>query len=119
MHEMGIADAILKMVDRIKQQEHAAAVRSITLEVGDLSGIVPYFLAECWEAVAAGTEYQTARLHIHPVPATARCEDCKKIFVVDAADLRCPDCKSNKLTPLSGKDLTIAEIEVCDAEEEP
>ena len=49
------------------------------------------------------------------MPATARCEDCGSVFVVDTASLRCPDCGGDKLTPLSGQDLTIAEIEAEEA----
>lgn len=116
MHEMGIADAIYKTAQRIKRQENAASVRSITVEIGDLSGVVPRFLADCWEAVAAGTELDGTHLLLHPVPATAQCMDCGEIFVVAVEDLHCPRCRGDKLTPLSGKDLTIAEIEVCDAE---
>lgn len=112
MHEMGIADAMLKMVDRVLEGESAVQVRSITVEIGDLSGVVPRFLANCWEAVAAGTGYEGAKLLLHPVPATARCEDCKQVFVATVENLRCPKCGGDKLTPLSGTDLTIAEVEV-------
>lgn len=114
MHEMGIADAILKTAERIRKQENAATVRSITVEIGDLSGVVPRFLADCWEAVTASTGYDRVQLLLHPIPATARCEDCGEIFVVDIEKLRCPHCHGSRLTPLSGKDLTIAEIEVQD-----
>lgn len=117
MHELGIADAVLKTVERIAREQELAAVRSITVEVGDLSGVVPHFLASCWEAVAAGTAYEHTRLLLHSVPATARCEACGEVFVVDTDALRCPRCESEKLTPLSGRDLTIAEIEAEDDEE--
>ena len=117
MHEMGIADAMLKMVDRIAKQENAAAVRSVTVEIGDLSGVVPRFLSDCWEAVADGTPFQDTALYLHSVPATARCEDCRSIFAVNTEDLRCPVCRGDRLTPLSGQELTIAEIEVEEAED--
>ena len=112
MHEMGIADAMLKTVDRIAGQENAVRVRSVTVELGDLSGVVRRFLAECWEAVAAGTAYADTELRIHPVPGTAQCLDCDRTFVADIESLRCPNCGGVKLKPLSGQDLTIAEIEI-------
>ena len=112
MHEMGIADAMMKTVDRIARQENAAGVRSITVELGDLSGVVPRFLASCWEAVAAGTAYENTVLRLHPVPGMAMCLDCDKTFVAGVEDLRCPNCGGVKLKPLSGQDLTIAEIEI-------
>ncbi len=112
MHEMGIADAMLKTVDRIARQENAARVRSVTVELGDLSGVVARFLADCWEAVAAASEYRGVELRIHPVPGTALCLDCDRTFVTDIESLRCPNCGGIKLKPLSGQDLTIAEIEI-------
>ena len=118
MHEMGIADAMLKTVDRIARQENAAGVRSVTVELGDLSGVVPRFLADCWEAVAAGTAYEKTELRLHPVPATAQCMDCDLTFVTDIESLRCPNCGGVKLKPLSGQDLTIAEIEIVDEDDD-
>lgn len=117
MHEMGIADAMVKTVDRIVKRENAAGVRSITVELGELSGVVPRFLAECWEAVVAGTEYEGVELRLHPVPGTAQCLDCDTTFVTDIESLHCPHCGGVKLKPLSGQDMTIAEIEICDADE--
>lgn len=111
MHEMGIADAMMKTVDGVLEGE-SLFVRSITVEIGDLSGVVPRFLADCWEAVAAGTRYEQTKLLLHSIPATARCEDCGNVFVADVEHLRCPKCRGDKLTPLTGQDLTIAEIEV-------
>ncbi len=118
MHELGLADAMLKTVRRIAAGEGSVVVRSVTVELGDLSGVVPRFLSEAWTAVCDGTELQDVRLILHTVPATAKCEDCQKVFVIDpAGELRCPDCRGDKLTPLSGQDLTIAEIEVAELEE--
>lgn len=116
MHEMGIADAVLKTVDRIARQEDAAGVRSITVELGDLSGVVPRFLTDCWEAVSAGTAYEGVELRLHPVPGSLLCLDCDTTFVADIESLRCPHCGGVKLKPLSGQDMTIAEIELYDDE---
>ena len=113
MHELGIADAMVKTIDRIlAEQAPGAAVKTVTVELGQLSGVVERFLYDAWRAVTDGTAYEKTILRIHPVPAMARCEDCGAIFVVNPEDLRCPDCRSDKLTPISGQDLTLAQIEV-------
>ncbi len=119
MHEMGLADAMMKTVSRIIESEGDVVVRSITVELGDLSGVVPRFLAECWEAVTDGTPFAATELILHSVPATARCLDCGETFVIRVDDLRCPACRSDKLKPMSGQDMTIAEIEVFDREDPP
>lgn len=113
MHELGLADAILKTVDRVAGEEDGT-VLSVTVEVGDLSGVVPRFLEDAWNAVRDNTSYAQVILKLHPVPATAKCESCGKVFVVNPDDLRCPDCGSGLLTPLSGRDMIITEIEVYD-----
>lgn len=119
MHEMGLADAMMKTVARLVKNEGDVVVRSITVELGDLSGVVPRFLSECWEAVADGTPFAETELILHSVPATARCLDCGETFVIRTDDLRCPACRSDKLKPLSGQDMTIAEIEILEREDPP
>ena len=74
MHELALCDAMLKMVRDISREQALAGVRSITVRVGTLSGVVPRFLT-------------------------------------DVEDLSCPDCGGKKLMPLSGRDMTIQEIE--------
>ena len=67
MHELGICDAILKTVDGIARDEKLSAVHRVTLEVGMLSGVVPRFLSDCWQAVIDGTPYQDTELVIETI----------------------------------------------------
>ena len=57
MHELALCDAMLKMVRDISREQALEGVRSITVRVGTLSGVVPRFLTDCWVAVTDGTEY--------------------------------------------------------------
>jgi len=110
MHELGICDAMLKMVRGIMKDEELEGISRITVEVGSLSGVVPRFLADCWEAVADGTELQDTEFVIEELAGTARCLDCNAEFVANLNDLRCPACRGDKLTPLTGRDLTLKEL---------
>ena len=56
MHELGICDALLKMVRNIAKEEELEEISRITVEIGTLSGVVPAFMADCWVAVTDGTE---------------------------------------------------------------
>ena len=111
MHELGICDAILKTVDGIAKEEELVSVHKVTLEVGMLSGVVPSFLMDCWQAVIDGTPYQDTALAVETINGIARCEDCGHEFSADLERLYCPKCMSRRLTPLTGTDLTIKEIE--------
>ena len=72
MHELGLCDALLRMVDGIVAEEKLTAVHKITLEIGELSGVVPRFMTDCWTAVADGTRYAQTALVIETVPPGAK-----------------------------------------------
>ena len=111
MHELGICDAMLKMVRGVMKDEELEGINSITVEVGNLSGVIPRFLEECWVAVTDGTELDGTPLIAEEVIGRAKCLECDAEFDADLDNLKCPDCGSDMLTPLSGRDLTIKEIE--------
>ncbi|MBR1457524.1 MAG: hydrogenase maturation nickel metallochaperone HypA [Oscillospiraceae bacterium] len=112
MHELGICDAMLKMVRGIMKDEELDVISRITVEVGSLSGVMPNFLADCWVAVTDGTELQDTEFVVEELAGTAKCLDCDAEFVADLNDLTCPRCRGTKLTPLTGRDLTLKEIRV-------
>ena len=43
----------------------------------------------------------------------ARCLGCVAGFTAEREHLHCPDCGGEKLTLLTGRDLTLKEIEAC------
>ena len=110
MHELGLTDALLRLVRDIAKKEELEHVESITLEIGELSGVVPRYMEDCWEAVIDGTEYAETKLVIETVPGIASCMDCDEEFRIDVNDMRCPFCGSHSLTPVSGRDMTVKEI---------
>ena len=112
MHELGICDALLKMVDKIAQDEQLEGISKITVEVGTLSGVVPKYLEDCWEAVVDGTGYMDTKFVVEVLEGKARCLDCGHEFASGINDrLVCPACGGDKLAPISGRDLTLKEIE--------
>jgi hydrogenase nickel incorporation protein HypA/HybF len=81
MHELALCDAMLKMVRDISREQALEGVRSITVRVGTLSGVVPRFLTDCWTAVTDGTEYDGVPLRIETEAGRARCLDCGAEFI--------------------------------------
>ena len=110
MHELGICDALLKMVRNIAEEEALEEISRITVEVGSLSGVVPAYMSDCWVAVTDGTELQDVEFVVEELEGTARCMDCGEEFSADVNRLRCPHCGGERLTPLTGRDLTLKEI---------
>ena len=92
MHELALCDALLKMVRDISREEALDGVRSITVRVGTLSGVIPHFLTDCWVAVTDGTVYDGVPLRVETEAGRARCLDCGAEFEADVNDLPCPGC---------------------------
>ena len=116
MHELGICDAILKTVDGIAKEEQLTAVYKVTLEVGMLSGVVPRFLTDCWQAVIDGTPYQDTALAIETINGLARCEDCGHEFSADLERLETLNAIRAELAAM-GVTLTDTPEEEAPAEE--
>ena len=83
MHELGICDALLKMLRNVAEEEKLENVQSITVEVGTLSGVVPRFLSDCWQAVIDGTEFAAVDMIVETVEGEAQCIECGERFVAD------------------------------------
>ena len=111
MHELGLCDALLKKVDALVKENELEGVNSVTIEVGTLSGVIPRFMEDCWEAVIDGTSYSETKLIVCSVSGKARCADCGAEFIVDMENMICPDCGADHLIPLDGNSMTITEIE--------
>ena len=44
MHELGTVFYVIQEVEKVVEENHLTQVASVTLEVGEVSGIIPYYL---------------------------------------------------------------------------
>lgn len=49
MHELGIIVHIAKTLDQVAAENELKKIGSVTLDIGEVSGIVPEYLTECWD----------------------------------------------------------------------
>ena len=49
MHELGIIVHVAKTLKHVALQENVSKIGSVTLEIGEVSGIVESYLTDCWE----------------------------------------------------------------------
>ena len=76
MHELSIAQSV---VDIVRQHLPAGApvkVRSVTMHLGEVSGIVADSLDFCFTAIIAGTPLEGATLVMQMIPLKGRCRSC-------------------------------------------
>jgi hydrogenase nickel incorporation protein HypA/HybF len=118
MHELGIAQNILEIVQQSVPKNQAKAVRDIRVRVGQLSGIVPDSLDFCFSAIVNDTAMPQAKLSIEQVPMLSQCKDCTHRFGIEDWVFSCPACQSTNLELISGKELEIVDIQLVDESDE-
>ena len=118
MHELSIAHEIVKSVTRSMSEYPEAKIASITLSIGEYSGVDPDSLTFAFPIVAEDTPAQGAELILQTVTPALKCNDCGA-GPVDTAVMRCPRCGSINVTLSSGRELEIKSIDVILPDEEP
>lgn len=111
MHELGITRNIVAIVsDAAKGRK----VRRVTLDVGELSGVMCEAIEFCFETVAKGTPLEDATLDIRRIAGRARCNDCGTEFEQASLFASC-DCGSRRVTRVRGEELLIRSMELEEA----
>ncbi|WP_329070399.1 hydrogenase maturation nickel metallochaperone HypA/HybF [Amycolatopsis sp. NBC_01480] len=108
MHEMSITQSV---VDAVVSRLGDVEVRSVRLEIGRLSGVVPDSVRFCFDVLCLGTALEGAALEIDEPPGRAACRDCGREFGIDYPILLCP-CGSADVEVLAGRQLRIKSVEV-------
>lgn len=112
MHELGIVFHIIKTVNEVAAENGVSRVPSVTVQLGEVSGVVPHYLTDCWDwAVKKEELLQGSELRIEPIPAVTYCEGCGQTYPTVAHGKTCPHCGSSETWLLRGNEMAIKEIE--------
>ncbi len=112
MHEASIATGILDTVVRALDGHETARLIGVHVRIGRFAGVVAECLDFAWEVVREGTLAEGAPLVIEEIEATARCRACEARFAVEEMSLRCPNCGGLDVTLVTGRELSVSELEV-------
>ena len=108
MHELSITCSIIELVANTAK---GRKVHRVTVEIGQLSGVVADSISLWFPEVAKGTDVEDASLDIREIAAIARCEACDAEFPTPSMLTPCP-CGSFRFTRLKGEELNVKSIEL-------
>ena len=112
MHELGLVNYAVKEVTKIAEANNVTKVKSVTLEFGEVSGIVNEQLTDCWNWFREKEDlFKGAELKIEVMPAVTFCESCKKEYETVKYGRTCPYCGSPETYLITGNQFEIKEIE--------
>ena len=112
MHELGTIYYVIDTVEKLMVENDLKEVASITLEVGEVSGIIPDYLRDFWLYARKKTEnFQNTELKIEDLKAVTYCQDCGQTYPTMQYAKICPYCKSDNTFLVTGNEYIIKEIE--------
>ncbi len=113
MHELGIVFHFVKSVEAVAKEYKATKVNKVTLQLGEVSTVIPHYLQDCWKWKCDKTELMKGcELEIETIPAVTYCEDCQQTYSTVEHGKICPFCQSEHTYLVQGNEHVIKEIEV-------
>ena len=114
MHELSVAQEILRIVHQYVPDPKPDTVKSVKVSVGRLSNILADSLTFCFEAITSDTPLKGTRLEIIELPVKIQCSSCNEVSEIDEPVFACPNCGDNQIKVISGTELKVDEIELYD-----
>lgn len=112
MHEFGTVLYVIDEVEKLCVENNLTEVGSVTLEVGEVSGIIPDYLQNVWGWCCDRSQYMKgSELKIETLHAVTYCEDCGQTYETMKYKKICPHCNSDHTYLLTGNEYNIKEIE--------
>lgn len=112
MHELAIAEGILRVIHSESQKSGFQRVLEIRLKIGAYSGIIPDCICEMFPIAAKGTVAENAKLEVTVIPAEFECPECLYKGPVDRKKACCPVCGSYEIVMTGGRELYIDSLKV-------
>ena len=113
MHELGVVFRVSDGVVKVAEQNNVQRVHSVTLEIGQVSTVIPEYLEDIWKWNCKRVPMlNDCELIIEQIHAITRCEDCEKTYDTVPQGRICPYCGSERTFLVTGNEFNIKEIAV-------
>ena len=106
MHEMSLAEGILKISLDVAADNRAKKISAVGLKLGEMAGVEVEALKFCFDILTRNTIAENAELKINRVPIIGECNKCGKTFNVADYNFFCPEC-DGILILKSGRELLV------------
>lgn len=113
MHEMSLTEGVIRILEDQAASHGFAKVKTVWLEIGELSNVDPESMLFCFDAIAKGSAVAAeARMEVIRIPGQAFCLSCGDSVAISARFDPCPKCGGFGLKVTAGEEMRIKELEV-------
>ena len=114
MHELSLAEGIVRLVQDAARRELFDSVAMLHLEAGALAGVEVRALRFALDAIVPGTCLAGATIRIDETPGRAWCEACAADVQIDSRADPCPRCGGFPVRVTGGSALRVLDLLVRD-----
>ncbi len=112
---MSIVFHLAKSLEDIADQQKLTAISSVTLQVGEVSGIMTDYFIDCWNYFRSRHPIlKQCELKLETIKAHTHCDDCGQSYDTVQYGRQCPYCGSYETWLIDGNECIIKQIEVDD-----
>jgi hydrogenase nickel incorporation protein HypA/HybF len=115
MHELSIA---ISMIDQVAEEAASRGglnVEAVHMRLGVFAGVDKAALLFAYELACEGTPLQGSRLVIETVPLVVFCPVCEQERTPPSMyEICCPECLTPTSQIVSGREMEVASLEVCE-----
>lgn len=120
MHELGIVMNVVEQVEKIAADNGAQKVIGVTMEIGEVSTIVPELFLDAFNWAKKKTEHlQDAELEMIIIEGRTYCRNCGETYRTTEYGKKCPHCGSPETYLLTGDRVIIKDISAVFDREDP
>ncbi|WP_077598387.1 hydrogenase maturation nickel metallochaperone HypA [Olsenella urininfantis] len=113
MHELGVVFAMIDTLEEVAHENGIAHISKVTLDLGEVSGVVASYLLDCWRWAADKRDWlEGATLEVCEVEATSVCNACGRTYATVEHGRQCPRCGSEDTELLCGREFQIRDVTV-------
>lgn len=112
MHEMALAEGILRIIEDQAAASGFERVRRVRVEVGQLAGVEVEALRFSFDAVMNNSVADSAILEIVDTPGQGWCMDCGTTVEIAALYDACPRCGGYQVHATGGMEMRVLDLEV-------
>jgi len=113
VHELSLVYGMIDAVTDAARAAGALKVKTVTLRVGALAGVVEDALQFSYDVATEGTMLEGSRLVIRHPPVVIRCETCQQDReLAGIQSFRCPVCDTPSIDIRQGRELEIESLEI-------
>ena len=111
MHEYSVTKSLVELCNREAEKNNIGMIAKIYLKVGKFTGFSPDSIEFYFQHLKVNTKCSNAKIEFEEIPIKIECHSCGKRFIIEEPILLCPECGSEKIDLLSGREFFVASIE--------